>query len=120
MNELVLLFCVACRRYEVLTRVKNANLSCPHCGSGLIAALKPGEKDNIRIFRKGKDEKCIRRIHRNARLVLSYGIPAVIALSARGVGPTQASKILMRKREEFYEGILEAERRYFLFRRFWR
>jgi ATP-dependent Lhr-like helicase len=127
MNDNVLLFCLSCRKYEVKKSVKNvdARPTCPHCESRLIAALKPWEAGEIKIYKKTgktKDEEArAKRVRRNANLVLTYGSKAVIALAARGVGPEKAAQILrkMKEGEEFYRGIMEAERGYVLTRRFW-
>lgn len=127
MNDNVLLFCLSCKKYEVKKAVKNVDErpTCPHCESRLIAALKPWEKEEIAIYKKSgksKEEKVrANRAHRNANLVLSYGKKAVIALAARGVGPEKAAQLLrkMKEGEEFYKGILEAERNYVVTRRFW-
>jgi len=52
---------------------------------------------------------------------LSGGKKAVIALAARGVGPENASRILanLSDGDEFYRGILKAERSYIQTHRFW-
>ena len=110
------------------------SLICPICNSRLIAALKPWEKEEIMAVRgtgtgtgTGEEEakvekKRVMRVYRNANLVLSHGIPAVIALAARGIGPEAASRII-RKAEgsewRLYRYILEAERQYTSTRRFW-
>jgi ATP-dependent Lhr-like helicase len=59
---------------------------------------------------------------RNASIVQSHGKPAVIALSARGVGPRNAARVINRHREEeadFYRDILEREREYARTKAFW-
>ena len=62
------------------------------------------------------------RAYRSANLVQSHGKQAVVALSARGVGPQTAARIigkLRRDEDEFYRDILEQERRYARTRSFW-
>jgi ATP-dependent Lhr-like helicase len=58
---------------------------------------------------------------KNANIVLSSGKKAVIALSARGVGPESASRILgtLTKDDAFYREILKAERTFIQTHRFW-
>jgi ATP-dependent Lhr-like helicase len=112
------------------------SLVCPFCNSRLIAALKPWEKEEIRIVKrcgvgiengdkkKEKENKeRVKRVYRNANLVLSHGALAVIALAARGIGPEVASRIIKKSKSadvehEFYRYILE-EGRYTRTKRFW-
>ena len=79
---------------------------------------------------KGAEQERVKRVYRNANLVLSHGVLAVIALAARGVGPEVASRIMRRfnpalqateteEEHEFYRTILEEERKYARTRRFW-
>jgi ATP-dependent Lhr-like helicase len=144
MNDHVLLFCVNCKRWEARRHVKTvieqgqAGLVCPVCSSRLIAALKPWEEDEIRLVKQAaahttgarKEHERVKRVYRNANLVLSHGVRAVVALAARGVGPEIASRIIRRfnpalqatETEEeytFYRHILEEERKYARTKRFW-
>ncbi|MCD6457094.1 MAG: DEAD/DEAH box helicase [Methanophagales archaeon] len=140
MNDRVILFCVNCKRWESQKRVKTViesgteSLVCPFCNSRLIAALKPWEKEEIKIVRRTgsaveKENKArVKRVYRNANLVLSHGVLAVIALAARGIGPEVASRIIRRSKDiageyeyeyDFYRNILEEERRYMRTKRFW-
>jgi ATP-dependent Lhr-like helicase len=148
MNDRVLLFCMNCTRWESLRRVQTvielgvSSLVCPLCDSKLIAALKPWEKEEIKLVKqrastgtpgtakKDADQERVKRVYRNANLVLSYGVRAVIALAARGVGPEVAARILRRFKHavnaaepddehDLYRAILEEERRYARTRRFW-
>ncbi len=143
MNDRVILFCVNCKKWESLRRVKTIielgaeSLVCPFCNSGLIAALKPWEKEEIKIVKRSgvglengdkkkekENEERVKRVYRNANLVLSHGVLAVIALAARGIGPEVASRIIKRSKSadvehELYRYILEEERRYTRTKRFW-
>ncbi len=145
MNDRVILFCVNCKRWESRRSVKTVielgteALVCPLCNSRLIAALKPWETDEIKLTKQydahtntntnGEKER-VKRVYRNANLVLSHGVLAVIALAARGVGPETASRIIRKfkpslqateteEEHEFYRKILEEERKYARTRRFW-
>jgi len=144
MNDRVILFCVNCKHWESRRRVKTIielgaeSLICPLCNSRLIAALKPWEKEEIKRVKQSdahqtngeKEKERVKRVYRNANLVLSHGVRAVIALAARGVGPEVASRIMRRfnpslqateseEEHEFYRSILEEERKYARTRRFW-
>ncbi len=130
MNDRVILFCLNCKSWESVRRVRTIvelgteSLVCPVCNSRLIAALKPWEKDEIKMAKQaGAEVKRVKRVYRNANLVLSYGVPAVIALAARGIGPETAARILRKAGSEsenmLYRYILDAERSYASTKRFW-
>ena len=136
MNDRVILFCVSCKKWESLRRVKTIvelgaeSLTCPFCNSRLIAALKPWEREEIKMVKRRsadaekENKERVNRVYRNANLVLSHGVIAVITLAARGIGPEVASRIIRRAKDadgehEFYRNILEEERRYTRTRRFW-
>ncbi len=123
----VILACMNCRSWKsktVVSRVPDVP-QCPKCGARLIAALKPYEGDAYDIVSKKKkteEEKAIeQRLFRNANIVLSSGKKAVIALSARGVGPEHASRILatLADGDAFYREILKAERTFIQTHRYW-
>ena len=138
MNDRVILFCASCKHWQSLRRVKTIvelgaeSLVCPFCNSRLIAALKPWEKEEIRLVKRRssdaekENKERMKRVYRNANLVLSHGVLAVIALAARGIGPEVASRIIRKAKSkdadgehEFYRNILEEERRYTRTKRFW-
>ncbi|MHC1624586.1 MAG: DEAD/DEAH box helicase [Methermicoccaceae archaeon] len=139
LSQKVILLCLSCRTFSQKTRVGavDEKPTCPVCGSMMIAALKPGDK-SVQLIKKGKGENSLRgkstreltaderkridSVKRNANIVMSYGKRAVIALSARGIGPETAARILNRQREnemDFYRDILWAEREYARTKRFW-
>lgn len=130
MNDHVLMFCLSCKKYSAKKKVKDVEDTpeCPVCGSRMIAALKPWEKDEIDMIKKpGKvkteeDRTRMKRVYRNGNLVLSHGKTAVIALASRGLGPETASRVIRKLREDeedFYRDILKAERDYVRTKRFW-
>ncbi|MCD1296012.1 helicase [Methanocella sp. CWC-04] len=130
MNDHVLLFCLTCQKYSAKKKVMNVDESpeCPICGSKMIAALKPWEKDEMELVKKAatlkseEDRTKVKRVYRNANLVLSHGKTAVIALASRGIGPDTASRVIRKLRddeEDFYRDILRAERDYVRTKRFW-
>jgi ATP-dependent helicase Lhr and Lhr-like helicase len=123
----VLLACMNCRDWKsrtVVSRVAD-HPQCPKCGARLVAALKPYEEEQYAIIGKAKkttEEKAVeQRLMRNANIVLSSGKKAVIALSARGVGPENASRILatLTDGDAFYREILKAERNFIQTHRYW-
>jgi ATP-dependent Lhr-like helicase len=123
----VVLACMNCRDWKsrtVVSRVPDQP-QCPKCGARLIAAIKPYEADTYAVISKPKktsEERVVeQRLLRNANIVLSSGKKAVIALSARGVGPENASRILatLADGDAFYREILRAERNFIQTHRYW-
>jgi len=123
----ILLACMNCRDWKSRTTVARVadRPQCPKCGARLIAALKPYEEDEYAAMKKQKktsEERATeQRLLKNANIVLSSGKKAVIALSARGVGPEHASRILatLTDGDAFYREILKAERSFIQTHRYW-
>jgi ATP-dependent Lhr-like helicase len=107
---------------------------CSRCGAIKIAVLPRYNRDMAKLLTKkelnSEEKKELKRLLKNASLVLSYGKPAVLSLVARGIGPDTAARILRRysgsqieKSEEilikFLRDILKAELNYARTRGFW-
>ena len=127
-NDRVILLCVHCGEWTSRTKVRRVpdQPQCPNCESTRIAALNPWDEETVEAVRASEktdeQEDLTRRAHRSANLVQAHGKQAVIALAARGVGPTNAARIIAKLREdedEFYRDILEREREYARTRSFW-
>ncbi|GAB6286101.1 MAG: DEAD/DEAH box helicase [Methanoregula sp.] len=123
----VVLACMNCRDWKshtVVSRVPDPP-QCPKCGARLIAALKPYEAEFypvVKKVKKNEEERAIEaRMLKNANIVLSAGKKAVIALSGRGVGPENTSRILgtLASDDAFYREILKAERAFIQTHRYW-
>ncbi len=123
----VLLACMNCRKWKsktVVARVPDQPV-CGNCGARLIAALKPYETELYSIANKktkNQEEKAIeQKLIRNANMVLSSGKKAIIILSAKGVGPETASRILATytSGDALMREILKAERNFVKTHRFW-
>jgi ATP-dependent Lhr-like helicase len=127
-EDRVNLFCTHCRDWEHETKVSRVTdqPECPRCGSTRIAALSPWADDVVKAVRAddkdAEQEQMTERAFRNASIVQSHGKRAVIALTARGVGPQNAARVINRHREneaDFYRDILEREREYARTKAFW-
>jgi len=124
----VVLFCVHCAEYRQRTTVGRVpdRPECAECGSTRIAALSPYDGETVPAVRAAdktdEQAEATRTANRRANLVQSHGKQAVIALSARGVGPENAARIIGKLREnedDFYRDILAREREYARTRSFW-
>jgi len=127
-DDRVKLFCTHCEDWEHETKVRRVSdqPECPHCGSTRVAALSPWADDAVKAVKANEkddeQEDRTERVFRNASIVQSHGKKAVIALSARGVGPRNAARVINRHREndeDFYRDILEREREYARTKAFW-
>ncbi|RLF37177.1 MAG: hypothetical protein DRM99_01140 [Thermoplasmata archaeon] len=132
----VTLICINCNK-TWSTRVKRVDdrPKCSHCGAIKIAMVpRYNSSDMIKLLKKKNrttsETKEVRRLHKNASLVLNYGKPAILALAGRGIGPDTAIRILrkynttqLERSEEtmikFLRDILKAEVNYARTRGFW-
>lgn len=127
LSEEVVMVCMNCRSHR---RSSVANLpekyKCSKCGGVLVAALQPYAKTQFDILKKGpaneEQKKEVKRIYKNANLVMAHGKKAVKAMVARGVGPDTAARILAKthiEEDEFLRDILAAEIVYARTKKFW-
>ncbi len=131
----ITLVCTNCNRsWNTTVGRSDSQPKCSRCGAIKITALRRYNKDQAKLLtkkEKSKEEnKELRRLHKNASLVLSYGKFALFALMGRGIGPDTAARVLRRynkleleKSEElevkFFRDILKAELNYARTRGFW-
>ena len=129
----VKLVCLHCAQWSSVHTVGHLDEQpvCPKCGSRLLAGVYPGSDElekALRLYRAGSEldadqSKALRKGRENANLVLSYGKLALIAMAARGVGPTVAKRILAatkgKKDMSLYREILEAEKQFIRTREWW-
>ena len=127
--------CTNCHKtWNTSVRRADDKPKCSNCGAIKISVLRRYNKNQAKILtkkEKTKEEiKEVKRLHKNASLILSYGKPAIMALVGRGIGPDTAARILRRynvsqlkKSEElqikFLRDILKAELNYARTRGFW-
>jgi ATP-dependent Lhr-like helicase len=127
LKEDVVLVCMNCRSQRKSTvGALPERVKCPNCGGVLVAAVQPYAKADLRVLRKGasseEERRAMRRVYKNANLVMAHGKKAVLALVGRGVGPDTAARVLARyhlEEDEFLRDILAAEISYARTKRFW-
>lgn len=97
----VSLICVNCTHiWHVTVTHAPIHPKCPRCHAIRIAVLPSYREDEAAVLKKrsptADDKRQIRRLGKNASLVLEYGKPAILALIGRGIGPDTASRILQK------------------------
>ncbi len=126
-KERVAIVCTHCKRKSIRTvSGVEDKLVCKSCNSIMVAVVRRNEISNIKLLEKSnptpEEKKIIKKIMKSANLIMSYGKKAVLALSARGVGPENAGKILSMQYEDeddFLAAILAAEVKFARTKRFW-
>jgi ATP-dependent Lhr-like helicase len=127
LSEDVVMVCMNCRvqRRSVVENLPD-RIRCQKCDGVLLAAIQPYAKKEFALLRKGaagdEETRLLKKLYKNANLVMAHGRKAVMALVARGVGPDTAGRILARyhlEEYEFLKDILEAEVSYARTKRFW-
>lgn len=128
----ILLLCLNCL-HRWRTTVKRAGLHprCPRCAAIRVAVVRESE---VSIVMKKtlteEEEKMLKRLGTNASLVVTHGRFTLLALAARGVGPSTAARILrkyrfqelvssLEVRKRFLKDVWNAELRYAETRGFW-
>ncbi|WP_048151957.1 DEAD/DEAH box helicase [Palaeococcus ferrophilus] len=129
----VVLLCTNCG-WNARTRVGRLrsrldDWRCPKCGSLMLAVAHPIDAELfVKAVKKMKkkeklekeEEKAYRKLIKASDLIQSYGWEAILALSAYGVGPDTAARLLGQYRgEALLVALLEAERTFIRTRRFW-
>jgi len=129
LNETCTFVCTNCWSYVEMIRAKDLSdkPKCPRCGSSAIGLLKVEEEKVLPIIeKKGEkltkgEEKLHKQALQTAQLIAKYGKVAALALCARRVQPSDVREVLEKQpknSDEFYERILEVERKA-MSKRFW-
>ena len=129
LNETCTFVCTNCWSYVEMIRAKDLSdkPKCPRCGSSAIGLLKVEEEKVLPIIeKKGEkltkgEEKLHKQALQTAQLIAKYGKVAALALCARRVQPSDVREVLEKQpknSDEFYERILEVERKA-MNKRFW-
>ena len=126
-SEDIVLVCMNCRSQRKTTvGALPDRIKCTKCGGVLVAALQPYAKKDFDVLRKGASDeegrRALKRIYKNANLVMAHGRKAAMAMVGRGVGADTAARILARyhiEDDEFLRDILASEITYARTKRFW-
>lgn len=127
LQEEVVLVCMNCRTQKRSSVAQLPDkMKCSRCNGVLLAAIQPYAKSQLQVLKRGASDeegkKELKRIYKNANLVMAHGKKAIMALVGRGVGPDTAARILARyqtEEDEFLRDILTAEITYARTKRFW-
>ena len=127
LSEDVVTVCMNCRSQRKTTVGSlPERIKCSKCGGVLVAAIQPYAKKDFEVLRRGASDeegrRALKRIYKNANLVMAHGRKAAIAMVGRGVGADTAARILARyhlEEDEFLRDILAAEITYARTKRFW-
>lgn len=132
LKRMVSFVCLHCGEVMRNRSVENIEypLSCPACGSWMMAPMNKYEDKLGSLVKKKKrgrpltkqETRYMKSAHKAASLVHSYEKMAVLAMNARGVGPRTAERILELNlnEDEFFKEILRAEREFIRTSRFWK
>jgi ATP-dependent Lhr-like helicase len=126
-RETTTLLCLHCKAsWRTAVGDVEAKVRCPHCEGVMVAALRPYERDLVVLAKAPRpspeDRARLRRVRTNASLVMAHGRRAVLAMTARGVGPDTAARILRGhydSDDDFLREVLAAEVQYARTKRFW-
>jgi ATP-dependent Lhr-like helicase len=126
-SEDVVMVCMNCRSQRRTTvGALPDRVRCAKCDGVLVAAIQPYAKKDFDVLRRGASDeegrRALKRIYKNANLVMAHGRKAVMAMVGRGVGADTAARILARyhlEEDEFLRDILAAEITYARTKRFW-
>lgn len=129
LNETASYLCTNCWSYLEMMKAKDLpdRPKCPKCGLNAIGLLKVEEEKALSIIeKKGQnltkiEQKLYDQAIQTAQLVEKYGKAAAVALCARRIQPSEVSMILKNEpnlNDDFYEQVLEAERKA-MSKRFW-
>ncbi len=126
------LFCMAENHWNSVRTISTLDdkITCPLCGSKMIAVLQVVDSDFGKIITKRtkgehltkEEEKKFKDAALTAELVSRYGKTAVLVLAGRGIGARTASRILrpeLKERLEILRAIAKGELEYERTKPYW-
>ena len=127
------LLCLTCGNWETVIKPKNlmnADINCPRCKSRIVTRTYISDMEIGRIIKKKQKKKKLtrdeniyyRKLWKVSSLIQNYGKEAIITLSAYGIGPDTAARVLRNRtdEEDLFRKIYFAEKVYVTTRGFWK
>ena len=129
MDEEFSMLCLNCEaKWKSRPSREGRRVKCWKCASPMVAALSSYDRDRLprrlktqRKFTDGEIKE-VRKLRKNANLVMEYGQKAMLVLAGRGIGPDSAARILSKQgveEEQLLKDILEQEINFARTKRFW-
>lgn len=129
MNKELLFICLMCG-WNSTSKVSETPNKCPKCDSVFITSTFPDDKEAIDIIRKniegkrlnGKERKRLSELKLISSLFTNYGRMTFLALAVRGIGPSNLANVLRylsQGEDKFYEKLMEEERKFIRYRKYW-
>lgn len=125
LNERVSLVCINChdKTRKRVARINKKLEPCSLCGGTMLACSPERMEKRLMEMVESKDFKIKDKVVKNAELIKTHGLDAIICLMGRGVGEETATRILRGKvpgdRASLLRSIHEAELKYASTRRYW-
>ncbi|MCX8178413.1 MAG: DEAD/DEAH box helicase [Candidatus Aenigmarchaeota archaeon] len=133
LSKKVKLVCMNCGKWSMTLEVKDIPEvpRCSKCNARLITAHHPRFDEGEKIIQKSikqtemtqREKEILEKMRKISDLIIVYGKKAVIALTAKGVGPKVATRILRNvytDEDSFYKALLEAEKTFVRTKKFWK
>ncbi|BCS92034.1 DEAD/DEAH box helicase [Metallosphaera javensis (ex Sakai et al. 2022)] len=129
MNKEILSICLLCG-WNSKVKVAETPERCPRCGSVFITSTFPDDREALEIVRRNirgeklnrKEQKRLSELKSIASLYSNYGRIAFLALAVRGIGPTNLGRVLRslsQGEDKFYQTLMEEERKFIRYRKYW-
>ena len=127
------LLCLSCGIWETVVKPKDIiekDIHCPRCRSRIVTRTYITDMEIGRIIKKKQKKKKLtrdeniyyRKLWKVSSLIQNYGKEAILTLSAYGIGPDTAARVLRNKtdEEDMFRKIYFAEKVYVTTRGFWK
>jgi len=127
------LLCLSCGVWETVVKPKDImdiEIQCPRCKSRIVTRTYITDMEIGKIIKKKQKKKKLtrdeniyyRKLWKVSSLIQNHGKDAVLTLSAYGIGPDTAARVLRNKidEEDMFRKIYLAEKVYVTTRGFWK
>nr|WP_252896491.1 helicase-related protein [Metallosphaera hakonensis] len=128
-NKEIMAICLLCG-WSKKVKVSDTPEKCPKCDSVFITSTFPEDIEALEIVKKnikgeklkGREKKRISELKSISSLYSNYGKTAFMALAVRGVGPTNLGRVLSslsQGEDKFYQTLMEEEKKFIRYRKYW-